>query len=173
MERPFIIQHPTFQDERGNFCSIQTNMIKDVRLDKNWVQVNTSISHEPYTIRGMHFQINGFEQTKYLKVVWGKIINFIICVDNKLPDFGEKYFFEVDKNQAVLVPKGYANALITLEPNTIIQYLVDNTYSPENERSLYYGSVPEFKSMVDGFTNAPVISEKDLNGILWEDWSNQ
>jgi dTDP-4-dehydrorhamnose 3,5-epimerase-like enzyme len=173
MERPFIIQHPTFQDERGNFCSIQTNMIKDVRLDKNWVQVNTSISHEPYTIRGMHFQINGFEQTKYLKVVWGKIINFIICVDNKLPDFGEKYFFEVDKNQAVLVPKGYANALITLEPNTIIQYLVDNTYSPENERSLYYGSVPEFKSMVNGFTNAPVISEKDLNGILWEDWSNQ
>jgi len=139
MEKPFIIQHPTFQDERGNFCSIQTNMIKDVRLDKNWVQVNTSISHEPYTIRGMHFQINGFEQTKYLKVVWGKIINFIICVDNKLPDFGEKYFFEVDKNQAVLVPKGYANALITLEPNTIIQYLVDNTYSPENERSLYYG----------------------------------
>jgi len=98
---------------------------------------------------------------------------FIICVDNKLPDFGEKYFFEVDKNQAVLVPKGYANALITLEPNTIIQYLVDNTYSPENERSLYYGSVPEFKSMVDGFTNTPVISEKDLNGILWEDWSNQ
>jgi dTDP-4-dehydrorhamnose 3,5-epimerase len=173
MEKPFIIQHPTFQDERGNFCSIQTNMIKDVRLDKNWVQVNTSISHEPYTIRGMHFQINGFEQTKYLKVVWGKIINFIICVDNKLPDFGEKYFFEVDKNQAVLVPKGYANALITLEPNTIIQYLVDNTYSPENERSLYYGSVPEFKSMVNGFTNAPVISEKDLNGILWEDWSNQ
>mgnify|MGYP000022010047 CR=1 FL=1 len=173
MEKPFIIQHPTFQDERGNFCSIQTNMIKDVRLDKNWVQVNTSISHEPYTIRGMHFQINGFEQTKYLKVVWGKIINFIICVDNKLPDFGEKYFFEVDKNQAVLVPKGYANALITLEPNTIIQYLVDNTYSPENERSLYYGSVPEFKSMVDGFTNTPVISEKDLNGILWEDWSNQ
>ena len=173
MEKPFIIQHPTFQDERGNFCSIQTNMIKDVRLDKNWVQVNTSISHEPYTIRGMHFQINGFEQTKYLKVVWGKIINFIICVDNKLPDFGEKYFFEVDKNQAVLVPKGYANALITLEPNTIIQYLVDNTYSPENERSLYYGSVPEFKYMVDGFTNTHVISEKDLNGILWEDWSNQ
>jgi len=30
MEKPFIIQHPTFQDERGNFCSIQTNMIKDV-----------------------------------------------------------------------------------------------------------------------------------------------
>ena len=80
MEKPFIIQHPTFQDERGNFCSIQTNMIKDVRLDKNWVQVNTSISHEPYTIRGMHFQINGFEQTKYLKVVWGKIINFIISL---------------------------------------------------------------------------------------------
>ena len=31
---------------------------------------------------------------------------------------------------------------------------------------------PEFKDMVAGFTNNPTISEKDLNGILWEDWCN-
>ena len=40
MEIPFLIEHKTFQDERGNFCSVRTNVIEDSRLDKNWVQVN-------------------------------------------------------------------------------------------------------------------------------------
>ena len=71
-----------------------------------------------------------------------------------------------------MVPKGFANGVLTLEPNNVIQYLVDNTYSPDNERSLLYSSLPEFKDMVAGFTNNPTISEKDLNGILWEDWCN-
>jgi dTDP-4-dehydrorhamnose 3,5-epimerase len=173
MEIPFLIEHKTFQDERGNFCSVRTNVIEDSRLDKNWVQVNTSISLEPFTVRGMHFQVGGFEQSKYMKIVWGRIMNFVICIDKSRPDFGKKYIFEIDKDHAVLVPKGFANGVLTLEPNTVIQYLVDNTYSPNNERSLLYSSVSEFKDMVAGFTSNPTISEKDLNGILWEDWSNQ
>lgn len=173
MEKPFIVEHKTFQDSRGNFCSLKTSMIQDERLDKNWVQVNTSISLEPYTVRGMHFQLNNFVQAKYMKVVWGRIINFVICIDKSFPNYGEKYVFEIDKDHAVFVPRGYANGLITLEPNTVIQYLVDNTYSPENERSIYYGSISEFNSMVKGFTDEPIISEKDFEGLTWDEWCNQ
>jgi dTDP-4-dehydrorhamnose 3,5-epimerase-like enzyme len=69
-----------------------------------------------------------------------------------------------------MVPRGYANGLLTLEPNTVIQYLVDNSYSPENERSIFYGSIPQINQMVQGFTEIPVISDKDLNGIKWNDY---
>jgi dTDP-4-dehydrorhamnose 3,5-epimerase len=170
MEKPFILKHQTFGDHRGNFCSIRTNMINDTRLDKNWVQVNTSISVEPHTLRGLHFQVNGFEQSKYLKVVYGRIINFVVCIDKTRPDFGSINIFDVDKDHAVMVPRGYANGLLTLEPNTVIQYLVDNTYSPENERSIYYGSISDLKDIVEGFTTNPIISPKDLDGIKWDDY---
>lgn len=172
MEIPFLIEHKTFQDERGNFCSVRTNVIEDKRLDKNWVQVNTSVSLESFTVRGLHFQVGGFEQSKYMKIVWGRIVNFVICVDKSRPDFGDKYIFEIDKDHAVLVPKGFANGILTLEPNTIIQYLVDNTYSPNNERSLLYSSIPQFEDMISGFTVNPIISEEDANGILWDEYCN-
>jgi dTDP-4-dehydrorhamnose 3,5-epimerase len=170
MEKPFLIEHPTFGDDRGNFCSVKTNMVNNPDLDKNWIQVNTSISVDPYTLRGLHFQVNGFEQSKYLKVVYGRIINFVVCIDKSRPDFGSINVFDVDKDHAVMVPRGYANGLLTLEPNTVIQYLVDNSYSPENERSIFYGSLPEINELVQGFTEIPVISDKDLNGIKWNDY---
>lgn len=105
-----------------------------------------------------------------MKIVWGKILNFIICVDPNRPEYGYTDLFEIDKDHAVFVPRGYANGVLTLEPNTIIQYLVDNTYSPENERSLLYSSVPLFKELIGRYTTDPVISDKDKNGILWDDW---
>jgi dTDP-4-dehydrorhamnose 3,5-epimerase len=112
MEFPFITEHKTFGDDRGNFCPSPLHMKHDQRLDKHWVQVNTSISPLIHTIRGLHFQLEPFEQSKYLKVVSGKIFQFVMCVDKTHFDFGKTYVFEVDKDHAVMVPRGYANVLI-------------------------------------------------------------
>ena len=60
MEIPFLIEHKTFGDHRGNFCGSPIDMPKDKRLDKKWVQVNTSISIDTFTLRGLHFQLEPF-----------------------------------------------------------------------------------------------------------------
>ena len=168
MEIPFLIEHKTFGDHRGNFCGSPIDMPKDKRLDKKWVQVNTSISIDTFTLRGLHFQLEPFQQSKYLKVIYGKIINFVLCVDQTRPDYGSVYSFEIDKDHAVMVPRGFANGLLTLEPNTVIQYFVDNNYKPEYERSILYRSVPQIDVLVNKYINDPIISDKDLKGIIWE-----
>lgn len=168
MEIPFLIEHKTFGDHRGNFCGSPIDMPKDKRLDKKWVQVNTSISIDTFTLRGLHFQLEPFQQSKYLKVIYGKIINFVLCVDQTRPDYGTVYSFEIDKDHAVMVPQGFANGLLTLEPNTVIQYFVDNNYKPEYERSILYSSVPQIDVLVNKYINDPIISDKDLKGIIWE-----
>jgi dTDP-4-dehydrorhamnose 3,5-epimerase len=170
MEFPFILKHKTFGDDRGNFCPSLLNMKDDPRLDKNWVQVNTSISPSIHTVRGLHFQIEPFEQAKYLKVVSGKIFQFVMCVEKVHFDFGKTYIFEVDKNHAVMVPRGYANGLITVEPNTVVQYFVDSVYSPQHEKSMLYSSVEHFDLFVKNFTNNPMLSDKDRDGFLWDDY---
>ena len=169
MDFPILVEHSTFGDHRGNFCASPISMMNDKRLDKNWVQVNTSISVDPLTLRGLHFQNHPFQQTKYMKPIWGSILNFVICVDKKRPDFGKVYTFKIDVNHAVLVPRGFANGVLTLEPNTIIQYFVDNSFSKENDQSLRWDSHPEIKNIVTELTSSPIISEKDKNGFLWED----
>ena len=168
MEIPFLIEHKTFGDHRGNFCGSPIDMPKDKRLDKKWVQVNTSISIDTFTLRGLHFQLEPFQQSKYLKVIYGKIINFVLCVDQTRPDYGTVYSFEIDKDHAVMVPRGFANGLLTLEPNTVIQYFVDNNYKPEYERSILYSSVPQIDVLVNKYINDPIISDQDFKGISWE-----
>jgi dTDP-4-dehydrorhamnose 3,5-epimerase len=104
-----------------------------------------------------------------MKPIWGSIFNFVICVDEKRPDFGKVYSFNIDVNHAVLIPRGFANGVLTLEPNTIIQYFVDNSFSKEHDQSLKWDSHPEIKNIVNQFTSLPIISEKDENGFLWNE----
>ncbi len=159
IERPFLVEHPTYEDHRGIFCP------SPIIGYHNWVQSNTSTSTQKYTVRGLHFQLAPFEQRKYLKVISGSIYNMILCINPESELFGNTYIFEVDRNHAVMVPPGFANGLITLEDNTVIQYFVDNPYSAESERSILYSSVEDFKKTVESITPAVVISEKDKNAI--------
>ena len=64
MDFPILVEHPTFGDYRGNFCASPIIMMGDKRLDKNWVQVNTSISVDPFTLRGLHFQNHPFHHSR-------------------------------------------------------------------------------------------------------------
>ena len=167
-QKPFLVQHKTFEDTRGNFCPSPL-ILNNSEIDRDWVQVNTSISPLKFTVRGLHYQESPYQQAKYLKVVYGKIQSMIVCIDREREDFGKAYTFEVDKDHAVMVPSGYANGLITLEQNTVIQYFVDNPYSPEHERSIFYGSVGIFDSIVSGLTSSPHISDKDRDGLSISD----
>ena len=68
------------------------------------------------------------------------------------------------------VPKGYAHGFLTLTPNTIVNYLIDEEYSPENEISILWSSIPDVKSTIDRFCfsnidNDVVFSDKDKQGI--------
>jgi dTDP-4-dehydrorhamnose 3,5-epimerase len=69
-----------------------------------------------------------------------------------------------------MVPRGYANGLITMEPNTVIQYFVDSPYSPQHEKSMLYSSVKKFDDFVKNYTDNPHLSEKDRDGFLWEEY---
>jgi dTDP-4-dehydrorhamnose 3,5-epimerase-like enzyme len=65
-------------------------------------------------------------------------------------------------NLELFVPKGFAHGFITTEPNTIVQYLVDNDYSPESEGSIYWKEVDELRVLLGEYESDMTISEKDL-----------
>jgi dTDP-4-dehydrorhamnose 3,5-epimerase-like enzyme len=118
----------------------------------------------------MHLQLEPFAQTKYLNVIKGKILDFVVNCNEHHKDYGKLYVFEVDTDHAVYIPKGYAHGLLTLEDDTIVQYFTDNVYSPEKERSVLWSSVSgledKIKEYVPYFTPSYLtMSEKDENGI--------
>lgn len=107
-------------------------------LQTDWVQENQSLSAKPQTIRGLHFQVPPFAQTKLLRVVRGEILDVFVDLRKSSPSFGQwdSIVLSEEKCNSVYIPRGFAHGFCTLTENVIVQYKVDNFYAPECERGL-------------------------------------
>lgn len=149
------INHPTFRDKRGSFTPIKLDT-----LNLNWTQCSISYNERKFTFRGLHYQEDPV-QSKYVKVVKGSIIDFALDLNTKMLDF-----VKVDENSAVFIPNDKAHGFITLEPDTIVLYLVDGEYNPSSERSLVWSDYESLKREILGIIGDSelTISEKDSVG---------
>jgi len=85
------------------------------------------------------------------------------------PDYMKVQHFVMNANNELLVPRGFAHGFITTEDNTVVQYLVDNDYSPKSERSILWASFPEIKDIIDHYQPL-IISDKDTKAYTIEEY---
>jgi len=152
-----VTKSPVYNDDRGFFAPTE--------LTDRWVQVNISYNIAPYTFRGVHYQLKNTAQAKLVKVLKGSIIDFIVDIRPGSSRFGRMEDYRVNAGEEILVKAGYGHAFLTLEPDTIVQYMVDKPYNPETDRNWLWSSHPHLKSAVEYHSNFGeiVISDKDAN----------
>jgi dTDP-4-dehydrorhamnose 3,5-epimerase len=171
MENPLELKSPVFEDHRGIFSpsTVRHSHKSHLFLRKDWLQSNLSINTNALTFRGLHLQ-ETFPQSKLIKVVQGSIIDF--AVDVRSEDFGKVYKWHLSQGDSVYIPKGFAHGFITKDPNTIVEYLVDEDYYPSLERSINWRSVKEVTyEIIDLIINENVIiSEKDDKALSLDDY---
>ena len=159
--KPELSKQPIFKDHRGSFTPI--------KLSEKWVQSNISINDDIFVFRGLHLQKFPKSQAKEVMVIRGRILDFCVCVDKLNPNFGKTFEFMMNEGDSLYVPIGYAHGFLTLQSGTIVNYLVDEVYSPEHEVSIKWDSVEEVKEtitkMTAGFTFKLKMSDKDIDGI--------
>lgn len=162
MEQPRIINNRIFYDERGSFSPLSL-----FELDKEWKQSNISVNPKKFTLRGLHYQSEETAQAKLIKVINGRILDFVVDLRVPLKPYNNCQFFEMKGGDELIVPRGFAHGFITLEDNTVVQYLVDNDYNPKTEGSLLWSSFPEIKNEILKLDSTfdisnIIISQKDL-----------
>lgn len=162
MEKAHFIENRIFRDKRGTFSPLDLS-----KLDKNWVQSNISTNPQKFTLRGLHFQKNEYAQAKLIKVISGKILDFVVDLRTVSEDYEKVFFFEMSEGDEVYVPRYFAHGFITLEKDTVVQYLVDNDYSPENEGVVVWTTYPEIEREIKKLdlsfnSNLIIIENKDL-----------
>jgi dTDP-4-dehydrorhamnose 3,5-epimerase len=162
MENAHFIENRVFRDKRGTFSPLLLD-----KLNKNWLQSNISVNPRKYTLRGLHFQKNEYAQAKLIKVISGKILDFVVDLRMVSDDYNKVFFFEMNEGDEVFVPRYFAHGFITLEKDTVVQYLVDNDYSPENEGVKVWTDYPEIENKIkelDSFFGKElvIIENKDL-----------
>ena len=162
MEKAHFIEKKIFKDKRGTFSPLMLD-----KLDKNWLQSNISVNPRKYTLRGLHYQKNEYAQAKLIKVISGKILDFVIDLRTLSEDYNKVFFFEMSDGDEVYVPRYFAHGFVTLDENTVVQYLVDNDYSPENEGVKVWKNYPEIVTKIKSMgvfidEELILIAEKDL-----------
>ncbi len=163
----YIIDIEKRQDERGFFArSWCLKELESHGLDARCVQANISNSVQKGTLRGMHYQLAPFSETKLVRCTRGSLFDVII----DLRPHSETYKGWIgvgltEKNyRMVYVPEGFAHGFLTLEDNTEVTYQVSQFYHPGSERGVRHDD-PAFRIQWPGTVS--VISEKDKN---WPDY---
>lgn len=139
MEGPVEIVPQRFADDRGYFSEIY-------RLDKlcryagpvEFVQVNESLSAQPGTIRGIHFQTPPKAQGKLVRCIVGAIFDVAVDLRHGSPTFGRwtAISLSAEVGNQLWIPKGFGHAFSTLEANSIVSYRVTDYYSAEHDTGI-------------------------------------
>jgi dTDP-4-dehydrorhamnose 3,5-epimerase len=134
-----VILPRVVSDTRGYFVeSFNKRALADVIGNVEFVQDNQSLSRAPFTIRGLHFQINSSAQAKLIRVLQGSVLDVVVDLRRKSPHYGKhaKALLSATGFEQLWVPSGFAHGFCTLEPNTVVFYKITNFFDPDGERGL-------------------------------------
>ena len=108
----------TFNDLRGQIWTFWEKKYFrniDFNLDKFTVSKKN-------VLRGMHFQMGKYSQSKLLRIIKGKILDVICDLRVSSPSFKKIITIELTNKNILFLPKGIAHGFVSLDDNTILNY---------------------------------------------------
>jgi len=174
IEDVVVIEPKIYGDDRGYFVETyrKDKLEEFVGYSLNFCQDNESKSSKG-VLRGLHYQLPPFAQTKLVRVIQGKVLDIAVDIRKGSPTFGKYVAVELssENKKQLLVPRGFAHGFVVLEDDTIFSYKVDNYYNPECDRGIAYndssicvewGLNPDELILSDKDKNAPSITQVEL-----------
>ena len=164
-----IVEPQIFEDERGYFFeSFNYEKLKKAGIEITFVQDNQSKSSFG-VIRGLHYQLNPYSQTKLIRVLDGVIYDVAVDVRQASPTFGQWFGIELssENKKQLYVPQGFAHGFSVLSQTAIVLYKCDSLYAPQAERGIVYNDSTlniDWKLR----ENEVVVSGKDMKNPQFE-----
>ncbi len=134
-----IIEPKVFEDNRGYFFeSYNKKKWEEAGIDINFVQDNQSLSGYG-VIRGLHYQLAPYAQTKLVRVLHGKVLDIVVDIRQGSLTFGHSLGIGLssDNKKQVLIPQGFAHGFVVLSEQAVFHYKCDKYYNPEFERGIH------------------------------------
>lgn len=130
-----IFEPKVFGDHRGYFFeSYNQQVFSEEGIEINFIQDNQASSSFG-VIRGLHYQLEPFAQTKLIRVLSGKIIDAVVDIRKNSPTYGKAYSIELssENKKQLLVPKGFAHGYSVISETAEVFYKCDAFYNKESE----------------------------------------
>jgi dTDP-4-dehydrorhamnose 3,5-epimerase len=124
-------------DRRG-FVQAVYNGALMTSLDFDLRQENHCWSEKRGTVRGFHYQLPPFGQSKLIRITRGRILDVNVDLRKGSPTFGQHAKAELVPNgwNQIFVPVGFAHCYQTLEDDTEVIFKLGAPFAPDYARGL-------------------------------------
>lgn len=170
----FVIKPKVFNDSRGYFVeTYNLNTFKKHGLTHIFVQDNQSFSQRG-TLRGLHFQLSPYAQTKLVRVIQGEILDVVVDLRKDSKTFKKVFYQELSEENGLqfLVPKGFAHGFVVLSETALVAYKCDDFYAPSHDGGIAFND-PDLKIDWCLPANQLVVSEKDKKHPTLKEYLNR
>lgn len=168
----YLLKPKVFNDERGFFIETYSKQkFQELGIEADFVQDNHSKSVTKGVLRGLHYQLSPYTQSKLVRVTKGAVYDVIVDLRKDSPTYGKWEGFELTDNNFLMlfVPKGFAHGFVTLENDTEFQYKCDNFYNKESEGAIIWND-PDLK--IYWPIENPILSEKDASAQAFKKFNS-
>ena len=168
----YEIEFNRIADERGYFMrSYDHDVFADNGLPTEWMQESTSFNRLKNTVRGLHFQLPPYVESKMVRVSRGAILDVMVDLRKESSTFGEWYSAELssENNKALYIPAGFAHGFRTLVDSSMIEYKIDVPYHADSADGIRWND----ETLGIGWgVQDPIISERDGSLQLFADFDS-
>jgi len=119
-----IFEPVIYKDSRGYFFeSYNKKTFSGDEIDIPFVQDNQASSVFG-VIRGLHYQLDPYAQTKLVRALSGSILDVVVDIRQGSPTFGKTYSIELsaENKKQLLVPQGFAHGYSVLSQTAEVFY---------------------------------------------------
>ncbi|MCO6498243.1 MAG: dTDP-4-dehydrorhamnose 3,5-epimerase [Chitinophagaceae bacterium] len=157
-----ILTPKVFGDSRGYFFESynQKELLKE-GIHYNFLQDNQARSVYG-VVRGLHYQLEPYAQTKLVRVLWGTILDVVVDIRKGSPTYGKSFSIELssENQKQLLVPRGFAHGYSVLSESAEVFYKCDAYYDKEHEGGLAWND-PQLAIDWRIPADKVILSEKD------------
>ncbi|MGW0706383.1 dTDP-4-dehydrorhamnose 3,5-epimerase family protein [Streptomyces sp. NPDC002643] len=150
-----------FPDDRGRFVSpYQEAAFTEAHGAPLFpvAQTNHSVSRRG-VVRGVHYTVTPPGTAKYVHCARGRALDIVVDIRVGSPTFGrwDAVLMDQREHRASYIPVGVGHAFVALEDDTVMSYMLSESYVAEHELSL---------SVLDQVLGLPIPT--DIDPILSE-----
>jgi len=139
LEGAFVIEPERREDARGFFARTWCAREFETRgLMTRIAQCSTSFNKKKGTLRGMHYQVPPFAETKIVRCIRGSMYDVIVDLRSSSHTFMKHVgaVLTADNGKMLYVPPGFAHGFQTLEDDTEVLYQISEFHSPGHARGV-------------------------------------
>lgn len=129
------------EDSRGEFFrAFCARELEHILAGKIIQQINVSLTMNRGTVRGLHYQLPPFCETKIVRCLQGSLFDVAVDLRAGSPTFLQYHsvVLSASAHNMLIIPEGFAHGFQALEDSSQLMYLNTAVYEPSAEGGVAY-----------------------------------